>query len=140
MNGYLNKQGEIWEAEIGLVKRPVIILRDHGVFSIVLQLFDSDDYADLDVLCGKMMQANTKKLSYLADNRLIRFVRRLTDTEYSGIMQRVAEGLGLGEMGSQLPVETKVENKAESTELVELKKEAEIYKRLYEGLLERMMQ
>lgn len=140
MNRTSNKQGEIWEAEIGLQKKKVVVLRDHGVFSVVLQLFDSDDYADVNVLCGTMMCANTKKLSYLADNRFTSFERRLTNTEYSGIMQRVSEGLGLGEMGSQLPVEIKVESKTDSTELVELKKECEIYKRLYEGLLERIMQ
>lgn len=147
------KRGEIFEVRMtnsDEIRKALVVSADFRTgrtWQSVLILMDEQKQEDwVPVVCRGMMYADCSKLSYIDSNRLYSYIRTATEDEMAAVDAMIAEYLGL-----------KLENKAEcvpgiieytepvqmlsdnSEELAAVKKEAEIYKDLYNQLLEKLI-
>lgn len=149
------KRGEIFEVRMinsDEIRKALVVSADFRTgrtWQSVLILMDEQKQEDwVPVVCRGMMYADCSKLSYIDSNRLYSYIRTATEDEMAAVDEAIAEQLGL-----------KLENKAEcvpkpvllmnkdsvqvfkdnSEELAAVQKEAEIYKNLYNQLLEKLI-
>lgn len=139
-----NKTGEIWGFETNNgIMREAIILKDHGQYSTVLPLFDTDNGScDVTVNCRGQKFTSTGKMQYVFENRFTLYIRTLTAEEFGEIMDKVAESLGLQrkevikEVVKEVPKEVKTTVIADnSEELARVQAQLEVYKTMYNDLL-----
>ena len=149
------KRGEIFEVRMNNsdeIRKALVVsadFRSNRTWQSVLILMEEQKQEDwVPVMCRGMMYADCSKLSYIDANRLYSYIRTATEDEMEAVDAMIAEYLGL-----------KLENKAEcvpeliqsihkepvqvfkdnSEELAAVQKEAEIYKNLYNQLLEKLI-
>lgn len=149
------KRGEIFEVTMNNsdeIRKALVVSADFRTgrtWQSVLILMNEQHQEDwVPVVCQGMMYADCSKVSYMDSNRLFRYIRTATEAEMAAVDEAIAEQLGL-----------KLENKAErvskpvlsmnkdsvqvfkdnSEELAAVQKEAEIYKNLYNQLLEKLI-
>lgn len=149
------KRGEIFEITMNNSdeKRKALVVsadfRSNRAWQSIVILKDEQIHEDwVPVVCYGMMYADCSMVSYAESNRLFRYIRTATEDEMAAVDAAIAEQLGL-----------KLENKAESVpeliqsihkepvqvfkdnseELAAVQKEAEIYKNLYNQLLEKLI-
>ena len=155
MNMAKCKRGEIFEVKMNNsdeIRKALVVsadFRSNRTWQSVLILMEEQKQEDwVPVMCQGMMYADCSKLSYIDSNRLYSYIRTATEDEMAAVDAMIAEYLGL-----------KLENKTEcvpeliqsvhkepvqvfkdnSEELAAVQKEAEIYKNLYNQLLERLI-
>lgn len=139
-----DKTGEIWGFETNSgIMREAIILKDHGQYSTILPLFDTDNSScDVTVNCRGQKHTNTGKLQYVFDNKLMNYIRTLATEEFGEIMDKVAASLGIQqkeiikEVVKEVPKEVKttvIEDGGE--ELARAQAQLEVYKTMYNDLL-----
>lgn len=149
------KRGEIFEVRMNNsdeVRKALVVSADFRTgrtFQSVVFLCDEQNQEDwVPIVCRGMMYADCSKVSFVDSNRLYSYIRTATENEMAAVDEAIAENLGL-----------KLENKAEcvpeliqsihkepvqvfkdnSEELAAVQKEAEIYKNLYNQLLEKLI-
>lgn len=147
-----NKRGEVWEADFNGDTREVLVLADHDDISTVLSLFDfygvgNNKYAvQTD---GVTRYTSVQRVSYLAENRFLKYVCNIDPEEFQVILWDVADELGI-KPEKEVVVKEKIvevekiveaEKRTENDDFVvkmairEAEIKAELYKSLYEGLL-----
>lgn len=147
MNNYI-KTGEVWEIEStnGNMYIAVIIADDGNVVNFI-RLIDSDtSNSDFEVNCRGIMYGSSRMVQYCFCQKVKTYIRTLSGEEYEEIMQKVADSLGIE--GTERVIEKVIEKEAEPVELeviafdAELEKtkaQLEVYKDLYEKLLQKMV-
>lgn len=91
------QKGDIYEAKRTDGKfMNVIVLAVHEDVCNVLALSDEMHEGSTKVICQGEKYTSVHRIQYLFNNQLRRFIRKLTDKEFSEIMDKVAEGLGIG--------------------------------------------
>lgn len=92
---------EIEKGEIYEVKRNdgkfmhVVILAVHEQVSSILPLTDEIFENSVKVVCQGEKYTDVHRIQYVFNSNIRRFIRKLTDEEFTGIMDKVAEGLGV---------------------------------------------
>ena len=139
MKGNKNmRTGEIWETEKAGGVGYAVVIADHGNFTTSMYLFDQtiNDKA-IEIKADQIMHGDPRKLSYVHSDKLTRFVRKLTDDEFQKILVKVGEALGLSYKERKEPeIMEKPDN---SLEIQLLTAEKEVYKELYEKLLDSVL-
>ena len=156
MEGEEMKQGEVWEIQLnnGMTKEAIVIV-DHGNFSSILQLTENNDFGNIEVNCHGVKYTDPRRLQYAFNNNFTSFIRTLKAEEFDQIMDSIADALGLyvePEKLSNQPekvVEKIVEVPAISDNAADLaaitlectkaQAERDVFKGLYEKLLESVM-
>lgn len=133
------KTGEIWEQETNKgYMREVIVLADHNGCCTILQLIEGENpHCDIKVNCRGEKFTDSKKLQYCFDDSLTSFIRKLSDEEFSTILNKVANSLGIKQKVVEVVKEVKTETPVANhhLELEKTKALLEEYKGLYSDLL-----
>lgn len=142
-----NKTGEIWKTQAtDGTEYSVVILKDHGAIVSALRLRDERAVNDdIEIVAGAKMYADCRKVHFLRYSALTGFVRTLSDAELRDIRIKVTDALDLGDAAESVEkkpaekVEIRGENGGASQRLVEVTAQLEIYQKLYNELLERVV-
>ena len=158
-------RGEIFEYEMANrfeTKKALVVSADFRAgeryLSIIVLIDEPKGQVNVPIVCEGMMYADCGMVSFATNDRLGNFIRKATDAEMSQIDEGIAKCLGIKqktvEITKEVPV-IPVVGKTEMTangittehslavevveELVAAKAEANVYKNLYEQLLEKMI-
>lgn len=140
-----SKVGEIWTLNTKDQERQFLVLADHGNFVTGLPLYDIErEEHDISVLSRIRMYTNSAMISYSFADRLIEFVKRISDDELNSILRIVAESLGINSTHVFMapvdiptePLKAQVLPPADNTEIVRLETQLNLYKELYNDLLD----
>lgn len=142
-----NKTGEIWKTQAtDGAEYSVVILKDHGAIVSALRLRDERAVNDdIEIVAGAKMYADCRKVHFLRYSALTGFMRTLSDAELRDIRIKVTDALDLGDAAESVEkkpaekVEIRGENGGASQRLVEVTAQLEIYQKLYNELLERVV-
>lgn len=148
-------RGEIFEYEIynSNEKRKALVVsagfRSERMFQSIVVLSDEQKEEDwVPVVCRGMMYADCSKVSFTNADRLYHYIRTATEEEMAAVDAAIAEQLGLNlgkniecseELIQSIHTEPVQVFSDHSEELAAVQKEAEIYKNLYEQLLEKLL-
>lgn len=135
LKGYKNmRQGEILETEKQDAIGYVVIIADHGNFNTGLYLYDEPGFGDgsIEIKTNKIMYADPRMVSFVHSDRLKKLVRKLNEDKLQEIRLKVGKALGF----SNIVQENSEKNNLE-IELITAEKE--VYKELYEKLLEAVL-
>ncbi len=180
-------EGEVWEVMSGTNTRVVVVLKCFEDYATTVMLQDYEPKENgVAIRVRDIMYADAGRLGYIFYDKVINFVRELTDEEHQELMQAIGDALGLQtqeteelqfeikklredleeaydnmEANARLVEEaedraTEAENRATAAEarqgtgeliedrglredLAAARKEAEIYKGLYEDMLRRAL-
>lgn len=150
------KKGEIWEVECGKRTDYALVIAEHGKYRSILKLNDCEYDNCVEINCFGIKYVDCGMISYAFEDKFIDFVRTLKDSELDVVMKKVDEGLGIEstvvekevvkevpvEVVKEIPVEVAKEVQVGSgdvEEIARLKAEANIYKGMYEQLLQNML-
>ena len=156
------KQGEIWEIHMSNgTYRNAIVLAAHDDIAQIVQLGDASNSHSIEVNCQGIMYTDPRRVQYTYNDTFTNYIRTLKSEEFEQIMNAVADYLGLSAQTAEEAVEpvnyqedfndkvrkSAVEftangltfNPIESDELIRAKTERDVYKGLYEKLLESVM-
>jgi len=144
------KRGEIFEYEMrdrGDVKMALVVSADFRAndryINIIMLNENPVGEVTVPIVCRGQMYADCGMVSYAHTDRMLDFVRKATDEEMAKIDAGIMECLGLERR--ELPELKEIalmpmpEAKVDSEELATVRAEANIYKDLYEKLLEKMI-
>ena len=150
-------KGEVWEVVSGQSTRLAVILQcfDDYAATIMLQDYEPKENS-VKVIARGIMYADTGRLGYVFHDKIENYVRSLTAEEMADLQEGVVKALSLGDVASKQEIEEIEESllmpytgcleegiteaMAEVREdLAAARKEAEIYKGLYETLLQRAL-
>lgn len=151
------KKGEIWEIQQNNgTYKDVIVLSTGGDVAQVIQLSERGNDFSLTVNCQGIKYTDPRKIQYAFSDVFTTFIRALRDDEYKNIMGAVAEVLGLSTV--QLPEADESQEEQEewhpitepvigmplpfdgdTEELIKAQTERDIYKGLYEKMLNSLM-
>lgn len=139
------KRGEIWSVEGKNYTRDFLVIQQKKGYCTGIMLCDViPKNADPDDVCEVMsrtlMYADAGKLTYVTDNTPKQYVKTISDDRIEAIIERVGNVLQLSHR--ELPTESaplQYNLVTDSTELVAVKTERDIFKGLYTNLLERVM-
>lgn len=172
-------EGEVWEVMSGANTRYVVILKcfDDYAATVMLQDYEPKENG-VAVRVRDIMYADAGRLGYIFHDKVVSFVRELTEEEYQELLQAIGNALGLPfdeqpyesmaadaseeigalqhEIAKLLEALAEAENRAMAAEarqgtgelieerglredLAAARKEAEIYKGLYEAMLQRAL-
>ena len=130
-------EGDIFEIDTAVGKKQVMIVAVHENYVSTLGLYDSKtSECCVRVSSKQVMYADAGKLGFVAKERLMDFVKAVSSNELDAIKEEIAKGLNL-----TVGVAPKLEIKPTSidTERVKLEAERDVYKKLYEDMLGRMI-
>lgn len=152
-------RGEIFEYEQvgrGDIRKALIIsadfrAKDRFLNAILLTEEPKGDH-NVQVVCEGMMYADCGMVSFVSNDRLGNFIRTATEAEMRQIDEGIAKCLGIERKTVEVPVEKIVEVPAQNSahyppekhlmlaeRLASAKTQADIYKNLYEQLLEKVV-
>lgn len=135
-----SKVGEIWTMALNQKdqERQFLVLADHGNFVTGLPLYDIErEEHDISVLSKIRMYTNSAMISYSFADRLIEFVKRISDDELNSILRNIAESLGINSTHVFMaPTATVKMEPVDNTEIVRLETQLNLYKELYNDLLD----
>lgn len=146
-----NRAGEIWTMAMNNtsgMERQFLILADHGSFCTGVMLSDIEkDEHDIRVASRSMMYANSGMISYGFTDRLIDYVKTVPDADMDRILHNVADSLGINHTHVFIPPtdsQPQISFTSEgfsatipdTEEITRLKAQLEIYKDLYNDLLD----
>lgn len=142
-----DKTGEVWKSQSSDGgEYSVVIVKDHGGIVSALRLRDERAVNDdLEIVAGAKMYADCRKIYFLRHSALTEFVRTLSDAELRGIKTKVADALDLGDVTENIEkklaenVETREGDGGASQRLVEITAQLEVYQKLYNELLARVV-
>ena len=142
-----NKTGEVWKTQAtDGAEYSVVILKDHGPIVSALRLRDERTVNDdIEIIAGTKMYADCRKVHFLRYSALTGFVRTLSDAELRDIRIKVADALDLGDAAESVEkkpvekVETRGGDGSASQRLVEVTAQLEVYQKLYNELLVRVV-
>lgn len=142
-----NKTGEIWKTQAtDGAEYSVVILKDHGAIVSALRLKDERAVNDdIEIVAGAKMYADCRKVHFLRYSALTGFMSTLSDAELRDIRIKVADALDLGDAAESVEkkpaekVESRGENGSASKRLVEVTAQLEVYQKLYNELLARVV-
>lgn len=148
-----SRVGEIWECEFPhrTESVPVLIIADDGNVVTFLRLVDEkNDKHDIEVVCRGKMYASSRMIQYTFDQSIVSFERIVSDKDFKEIMDKIAASLGF-----ESKVLDHCENKDTNPEpvfiphaepdiftemeLERTKAQLEVYKSLYENLMQQMI-
>lgn len=151
------KRGEIFEYEMrdrGDVKMALVVSADFRAsdryISVIVLNENPVGEVTVPIVCRGKMYADCGMVSFAHTDRILEFVRKATDEEMAQIDAGIMECLGLNDISiptvsvaeAMKPMLVKeAEPKVEifSEELATAKAEANVYKDLYEKLLDKML-
>lgn len=142
-----SKVGEIWTMALNTKDqvRQFLVLADHGNFVTGLPLYDIErEEHDISVLSRIRMYSNSAMISYSFADRLIEFVKRISDDELNSILRNIAESLGINSTHVFIapvdiptePLKAMVLPPDDNTEILRLETQLNLYKELYNDLLD----
>lgn len=139
-------QGDIVEFEKNGCMAEAVIMKIHESYSTILVL--TDKKGEYSVKCRGIRYTDPGMVQYVFNNRVTGFIRSMSDQEYADILQAVVDSLGYKapepEENKALPAiepETIHAQEAEIVpeELIRAQVERDVYKNLYETLLNGVM-
>jgi len=144
------KAGEIWEYNHpnATVDSTGLVLAVNGDVVTFLKLIDTKNSKhDIEVNCRGIMYAGSSMIVYGFIQNFRTYIRTMNTEVFNDIKYKVAESLGISSMIHEVEVEKIVEvekavNVPATTSDVELertKAQLEVYKGLYENLMQQMM-
>lgn len=128
-------------------EREYVILSVHDKFSTVLML-GNDEKMSFSIKSNGLKYAEPGMLQYMYNDNIICFIRSLTDKELNSLMNAVIDSLGydfgLDSAAAETTLEPVVkevfvENQQTVEELTKAKAERDVYKNLYENLINSMI-
>lgn len=135
----MDRTGEIWEIESagGKLKEAVVLSDYDGICQVVILTDEWNNHCDIELNCRGRRYGCSRMIQYSFENRIIGFIRSLTDDEFEDIHTKVAEGLGL-EIHEEHCTPAKVEpiDGDMELELATAKAQLEVYKNMYNDLLQ----
>lgn len=139
------KRGEIWSVEGKNYTRDFLVIQQKNGYCIGIMLCDvipknADPDDVYEVMSRTLMYADAGKLTYVTDNTPKQYVKTISDDRIEAIIEKVSNALQLShrEMPTErAPIQYNLVT--DSTELVAVKTERDIFKGLYTNLLERVM-
>ena len=156
MNGAIAK-GEVWEVAIGESTRRVAVIQCFEDYAATIMLQDYEPKENgVKVIAHGIMYADTGRLGYVFYDNFTNYVRSLTEKEVADLQEGIVQALNLGVVASKPEIEEIEENllmpltgvleagiteamAAAREDLAAARKEAEIYKGLYEAMLQRAL-
>lgn len=96
-SGIMNaaKPGEIWTTSQG---NEVLILKNHGTLCSMLKLLENQPYHDddcIEVVSRQLRFTNPCMVAYIFNQGLCQYVKSIPETQYTEIMQTVADRLNV---------------------------------------------
>ena len=96
MNNYEINKGEIWEVDNNGSSRLVVILACFERYAATVMLQDQLPGSNaVEVRARDIMYADAGRLGYMFYDKMVDFVRTLSDAEYQELRQGIATALGL---------------------------------------------
>ena len=145
-------RGEIYEITINggkEIRKCVIVSapeRENDFMQSIVMLGDKENPYTVPVVCGDMMDAKCDLVSYATADRLLGYVRTVTDAEMAAIDSAIVLALGIElEPAKEVSVAECVaelqqfECDGACEEVIRLRTEAELYKKMYETLLDKLV-
>lgn len=150
------KAGDIVEIETQYTTKEAVIVAAHGTYATVLQLNENEPRENaFEIRSRQIMWADTGKVGYCFEDKIIGLVRTLSSDELSMMMAALAETLGIAAETNSEPDtqagQTVVYDGAHANEelLERIHKaeaecyraevQAEVYRGMYSDLLERIL-
>lgn len=151
------KEGEVWEVESGVSNKRVVVLRCFEDYAATIMLQDYEPKENsVKVIAHGIMYADTGRLGYVFYDKFVSYGRTLTEEEVKDLQEGVVKALSLGDVTSKPQIEEIEESllmpfpgyledgiteamAAAREDLAAARKEAEIYKGLYEAMLQRAL-
>lgn len=142
-----NRTGEIWEIELseGNIFYAIIIADDGNIVNFIRLIDEATKNSDIELNCCGIKYASSRMVQYCFTQKVVLFTRKLTDDEFSDILQKVADSLGIEFIWEELGVIEKASEPVKyeaisfDAELEKTKAQLEVYKDLYESLLQKMV-
>lgn len=119
------KGGEIWRKGTG---QEALVLKNHGTMCTVLPLIDQQKPGTVEVISRQVMYANPCFATFAFNQDLGQYIKRLPDKDYTDIMARFAEAMGV-------TIKVKKAEQPERDDLSEV-----TYKALYQELLDKLVE
>ena len=147
----MERVGEVWEINTHKGTKTVLVVANKEDAFTFLELFDEEkEFADITVTVnGKEMYTNSAMMTYGFENRFVDKVATLSDDDFGNVLQTIGRTFDI----PMMPVTEFVRAAHDNTlkkdaEIAELKAEIErlkeeiernVYKQLYEQILERLI-
>lgn len=147
--GIENRIGEIWEFKNNNNTRNantvgLIIADDGNVITFLGLVEEQNSKHNLEIKCRGMMYGSSRMIGYKFVQSLENYVRTVTDEEFEEIMDKVAESLNIEskvvEKEAFIPTAAPIaEDVFFQMELERTKAQLEVYKGLYENMMQQMI-
>ena len=142
---YMNRTGEVWEVHTGNLYYKAVVIADNGDIATIIKLVDED--TNNSDFCIRNKFGCSRMLMFAFTQNMVQFIRKLTDEEFHEVQSKVAISLGIHTKTVEKIVEVEkpvelvkiVEEHMQEIELIEAKAQLEVYKGLYESLMQQMM-
>ena len=138
----MNRTGEIWEVNAGNNYYKAVVVADDGNIATIIKLVDVD--TDNSDFCIRNKFGCSRMLMFAFTQNMVQFIRKMTNEEFKEVKSKVAASLGIHAQTVEkiVEVEKVVEKEADSASDVELertKAQLEVYKGLYDNLMQQMI-
>lgn len=134
-------RGEIWEVEMNNgVVREVFIIKPFEEYAVGLILRDTPSSSSIMIKSRAAMYADTRRMTYAYYDKIGNYIKTLPEDDVQYIIAEVVKtlDLGTGNEGINLLAAPKCEPAPDSgPAIIRLEAERDIYKGLYESLLEK---
>ena len=133
----MDRTNEIWEIESAGGKiREAIVLSDYdGMCQVIILTDEWNNHCDIELNCRGRRYGCSRMIQYSFDNRIVGYVRSLTDEEIEDIHTKVAAGLGI-ELHEEHYEPVEMIDQHIELELATAKAQLEVYKNMYNDLLQ----
>lgn len=142
MNLNDSRTGEIWDvsAKNGMNYKALVIADNGQVVTLIKLVDEETNNCDFSIICQGKMYGSSRMIQHTFTQFCESFHRKLKDEEFQSIMDKVAKSLGIEtKCETNATVEEFVYGKQTEVELEKTKAQLEVYKGLYEGLIQKVM-
>ena len=131
------KRGEIWEVDQsnGLVKEVLCIQPFSGYFEHIMLTDKKPGENSVIIRSREMMYSDVGRVSYSLTSRAASYIRTVPEDEMAEILKKIACALNIGNASVTEPVS----DPYQAEKVIGLEKERDIYKHLYNDLLEKVI-
>lgn len=141
-------RGEIWEVNVKTGTRIALIVQvfeqDGYVSALLLRDVSGDCQYPISVRARSIMYGDAGRLQYIFGASVLSYVRTLSEEEWADVMDTISRAYGMTDTVQEaiatIPAPAaRAENDLQTaTQIAALERENEIYKKLYEDLLNRI--
>lgn len=148
------KDGEIWtysNGGAGSTEREALVIKNHGTLCTVLVLMDENKSNHcIEIRSNTVKYTDPRMMQYMFNDRFGKFVKRLPDDDFNAVLDEIEDALEVNvyrkdandalETAKAEVKELKAQLEAERSKPVSDIPSESIYKRLYDDLIDKLIE